>query len=242
MKFFSSSYVNPKRNRNFPGSFFTLIELLVVIAIIAILAAMLLPALNKARDKARSIKCASTLNQIGKAIAAYTSDYDDYIPHSGAGSSTTRPWKTDENGMIAPYLGALNEKHVIGMVESSGASRFACPAQGPSVWTYTYTYNQVFKETEDALLKLNRFQRPTRTMVVIEGSTQNMNYNEANYLRFAHGGMANVLFADWHTVMLKSDRVPHNASTFIGYHADAWKSYFWNPFRLNAATVDLDCY
>ncbi|MDA3963608.1 MAG: prepilin-type N-terminal cleavage/methylation domain-containing protein [Planctomycetota bacterium] len=74
---------------------FTLIELLVVVAIIAILAALLIPAVNMARASARSAKCLSNLRQVGMAMTGYANDCDGMLPpvsHSWTGMSRGIFW------------------------------------------------------------------------------------------------------------------------------------------------------
>ena len=85
-------------------SFFTLIELLVVIAIIAILAAMLLPALQQARERGKQISCVNMLSQMGKGAQFYAADNDDFVL-SYTMPSASRPgewgagdWYTEQCG------------------------------------------------------------------------------------------------------------------------------------------------
>jgi len=102
------TYLNPPQNRTYVRykhkNGFTLIELLVVVAIIAILAAMLLPALSQARERARRAVCMNNLKQIGIAAYLYTQDFNDMLPPSRfAVSGPAFQYCYLSNGLITFY-------------------------------------------------------------------------------------------------------------------------------------------
>lgn len=85
-----------------------MLELLIVVAIIAILAGLLLPALSKARDKARAIACSSQMKQVGTAVFMYANDNNDYLPtynHHTVLPDFSSGWCAIPDFYLASYLG-----------------------------------------------------------------------------------------------------------------------------------------
>src|SRR5688572_26703413 len=120
---------------------FTLVELLVVIAIIGVLVALLLPAVQAAREAARRSQCSNALKQLGLALHNYADVFKVFPPRRGGTGSSTPPDNANQNRLSAfiPLLPFIEQKPLADSIAAGGTyNGKTFPPNGPMVWHGSY--------------------------------------------------------------------------------------------------------
>ena len=235
---------------------FTLIELLVVIAIIGILAAMLLPALNKAREKANAVVCLGNMHQWGLAVGMYADDWQDYLPPEGNALGGSPPSQSPYAwyNVLPPYINAPSLNTLYNVQNKPPTTKtkniYSCastknfPDNPTDVKPfYMYGMNGRMDPNGFALFKRGDCVKPADTIMFTEaeGSISSSN---GKYAPQRHSGGGNFAFVDGHASWLKWQDYCRECPASPGIESDSsslsgdfkpGKNVHWFPYA-NAPT------